>query len=74
MDVRVGEEGSATNSLCDLDRVSTALGLSFPTVTLVGSWVLGFLGLPEWDSCSSWPTSPSTSLPSDSLTNPQVPP
>lgn len=70
----LGEECLGTNSLRDLDSLATALGLSFPTVTLVGSWVLGSLGLPKRDSYNSWPACSSTSLPSDSLTNPQVPP
>lgn len=46
----LGEKGSAANSLCDLHRSCTALGLSFPTVPLVGRWVLESLGLPERDS------------------------
>lgn len=66
--------GSATKSLCDLDRLSPTLGLGFPSVTLVGSWVSGSLGLPQKDNCSLRPTSTFTFLPSNSLIHPQVPP
>lgn len=61
----VGEDGSATGTPCDLGSLSTALGLSLPTVILVGTWVLGSLGLPEGAAVAHGQFSPL--LPSDSF-------